>query len=38
MDSNGDKKSEMSIDQALREEDEELIDIQAGAKEETYQK
>jgi hypothetical protein len=38
LDSNGDKKSEMSIDQALREEDEELVDTQAGAKEETYQK
>jgi hypothetical protein len=38
MDSNGDKKSEMSIDQALREEDEKLVDTQAGAKEETYQK
>lgn len=37
MDSNGDKKSEMSIDQALREEYEELVDTQAGAKEETYQ-
>jgi hypothetical protein len=32
------KKSEMSIDQAFRGEDEELVDTQAGAKEETYQK